>query len=227
MGASLATIIGVVFTILVTNPHGIFSPAATPTPVPITYRAVKPGVGCDGGAGKWMNHISTPSYNYGTAQCESSGLKLTNLGAYSNVAPQVLFQWPNHPFPSTYTVAVDLSSQTTHGCGGIITNVQSLDQYGEYGYLIYPNGNSSIMVASQADGTFSDLKTGLVSGQQTYHLLVKVEGSSLAFSVNGAAALTVKDATFSTTSYIGLIVQGYPSESDESAVFANFEYSGT
>jgi hypothetical protein len=218
----------VAFTILATNPPTFSSSAATPTPVSITYHAAKPGVGCDGGAGSWVNQIgSADTHLYGAIQCVPNGLKLTNAGAYSNEAPQVLFQWPNHQFSSPYSVAVDLSSQTSHGCGGIVTNVQSLDQSGEYVYLICPDGTTSIMVASATNGSFTNLKTGVMSAQKMYHLLVKVAGPSLTFTINNAASLSVKDTMFPTTSYIGLIVSGFPSNTDESAVFTNFAYTGS
>ncbi len=223
----MATIIGVFLMLLTTKPFGWFVPTPSPTPQPITYQAVKPGVGCDGGEGKWINQIeSVDTHLYGAAECDSKGLKITNFAGYSNEAPQIVFQWPNHQFSNVYTVEVDIASQTSNGCGGIITHGQSLDTPGEYVYLICPNGTWQMLIASTTDGSFSELKSGQVSVETTYHMQVMVNGPTHTLEIDGNDRIPVVDSTYTTTSYIGLVVSGYPSENDESATFAHFTYSG-
>jgi hypothetical protein len=223
--ASVATIVGVLFAVLPTHPFGLFAPAATATPSTLHYTAARPGAGCDSGPGQWINFLgSVDTHVYGTARCDPTGLLITNLGAYSNEAAEVRFSWPAHPFPATYTVEVDIGQQTAQACAGVLTHVQGGEQVGEYAYLVCPDGTWQVVRADAPSGTFTTLREGRVPQQPHYHLRVSVAGDTRALAINGSDPAVVSDTTYHGTSFVGLVVLGFPSDHDESALFSNFVY---
>jgi hypothetical protein len=226
--ASVATIAGVLLTVIATHPLGLFAPAVTATPIPLRYSAARPGEGCDSGPGQWANQLgSVNTHVFGTAACGPTGLLITNLGDYSNEAAEVRFAWPAHPFPTTYTVEVDVGRQTEQACAGLLTHVQGGEQLGQYAYLVCPDGTWSVVRADATTGAFTTLREGRVPQQVQYHLRVSVVGDSHTLTINGSDPAIVTDSAYRGTSFVGLVVLGYPSDHDESALFTNFAYQAT
>lgn len=95
---------------------------------------------------------------------------------------------------------------------------------GEYAYLVCPDGTWKVVRADATSGAFTTLREGRSPQQLHYHLRVSVAGDTRTLAINGSDPAVVTDDTYRGTSFVGLVVLGFPSESDESALFSNFAY---
>jgi hypothetical protein len=179
------------------TPSAVVSPTPKATNTPATkatatptrggsngYRAVAPGPGCDAGGGKWK------TVSGGVVQCSANGLQLGNAKGsnFGAVEFDGLPSWG--AFPTNYQVSIDATITDAAVGAGL-----QVRKSAKGGYSISISGSGTY---SAYGGVILDTQTPSSSPpvNTTYHIVVKLVGSSITVTVNGAVKGNYSDSTF-------------------------------
>lgn len=226
--AAIATILGLFYTAGLLRPFGSSPEAATATEATATqtstlppstapYSARVPGPGCDTGEGVWNNaHPESAEIT-----CTSAGVDVKTPSNAANFG-DLQFTWPGHPFPSSYSVRVEITL-TQNSCGGIRVRNSGFSGYGFYVCYL---GTGGVWVFRKFDEVGNTTRTsGNVAMGSSALLKVRVADGVQELSIDNEPPIyTGHDASYSKTDYLVLSAYGggsYPG----SATFSNFIYA--
>jgi hypothetical protein len=187
----------------------------------IPYKASVPGPGCDQSGGHWVN----PDSSSAMITCANDGMHLFDPSDSATIG-RIDFDWPDHPFPSNYTVGVEAFNLSTNTCVGIRT--RNFGVHG-YGFWVCTQGIWIIYKIDDAGNRQRVTSGQLASTNNTsFRLVVAANGATQSFTIitadNTRTTATLIDSSYNGTSYVSLSAYG-TENADGSAVFTNFVYT--
>ncbi len=167
------------------------------------YSASVPGP-CDTRGGTWAAESDTQT------ACQGGRLHITS----GNVADVDFFGAPSiGTVANSYEVSVDVTPLDSQAAGVVV----HYSPFQQTGYEVNIDSSGAWSINARGGNGDSNLPSGNITVRATYHLDVKIKGTTATVSINGQLAVQFTDPQFPTGQSIAL--DAYP-EAD----FQNFTY---
>ncbi len=186
-----------------------------------TYSAPVPGPGCDQGGAFWPAPARVGALTQ--FSCSPTGLRISQSPQASAMST-VRFYGEVGDFPTNYLVAATIDvSQLNGGCAGFFTRVQ--DDGGRYGFFLCgQTGEWYIARFAAENGVATTLQSGIVPLASSYQVAAIMREQTLTMRINGRDVGQANDATYSTTSYLDLVMFA-GSAGAGTVTFSDFNYT--
>ena len=195
-----------------------------------SYSTNAPGASCDKNGGFWLKNQGTNTDV--SLTCQQGGLLVTQTGGF-DLAQTVFFggKNSNYAFPQNYRVQVKASfvaggNNTLVGLG-VHDPLQADTTYIGQAFQVDATGYWSALRGDTSGNLNTVLGEGTVTAPaKTVILALEVHGPVITFTVNGAQATTIVDATYGSTNSLALLLKGDATAgSAASALFTQFQYT--